>query len=148
MPLHKVPRTNLTEELGICTVLLQIPWGLDFLFKKNKNKRCFYSLVSPYILIQSYSIELVCVDIWSFNNNNKNLSQRIYWYGPMLILCLLRKVPLKLYGLVSNLSLFHYFCLYPSFTGIDINVYVNIYLHPHHLYPCLCLHLYLFHIDI
>ena len=66
----------------------------------------------------------------------------------MFILCLLRKAPLKSYGLVSNLSLFHYLCLYPSFTGIDIDAYVTIYLHPHHLYPCLCLHLYLFHIDI
>lgn len=66
----------------------------------------------------------------------------------MFILCLLRKAPLKSYGLVSNLSLFHYLCLYLSFTGIDIDAYVTIYLHPYHLYPCLCLHLYLFHIDI
>ena len=80
----------------------------------------------------------------------------------MFILCLLRKAPLKSYGLVSNLSLFHYLCLYPSFTSIDIDAYVTsvfiqalpllilmlIYLHPHHLYPCLCLHLYLLHIDI
>lgn len=108
----------------------------DFLFKKNKNKRCFYSLVSPCILIQSCSIELVCVDIWSFNNNKKSCQKGFIDKWTVVHFMFAEKSSFKIIWLGFKPLLFHYLCLYLSFTGIDIDAYVTIYLHPYHLYPC------------